>query len=55
MALDQRRGEILMGADEFDPIALEQRGVGAVRAQGLALEDDLGNPVNQILDGGRDV
>jgi hypothetical protein len=42
-------------ADELHPVALEQQRLGAVAAQRLALEDEVGNPADQILDSDRGV
>ncbi len=50
MPIDQRVGEILVGADELEPVVLEDRGVGAVGAHRLALVDEIGDPADQILD-----
>ena len=51
MALDQRVREILVRSNELDPVVLEHRGVDAVGAHGLTLEDEIGDPADQILDG----
>ena len=50
MALDQRVREILVRSNELDPVVLEHRGVDAVGAHGLTLEDEIGDPADQILD-----
>ena len=54
MPVDERLGEILMGAHEGDPVALEERGIAVECPESLALEHELGDPVNQVLDGDRD-
>lgn len=50
MPLDQGVREILVRADELEAVVLEDRGVGAVAAHRLALEDEIGDPADQILD-----
>ena len=41
-----------MGGDELGPVLLEGVLVGAVRAQRLAGEDEIGDATDEILDGG---
>jgi hypothetical protein len=43
-------GEIPVRRDELVPVLLQQLTVGAGRAQGLAREDEVGDPADQILD-----
>lgn len=55
MAVDQRVGEILMRADQRDTVPLEQCGVRGQFAQRLTLEHEVGDPADQVLNGGRGV
>ena len=47
--------EIVVRPDELEPVVLEKRGVDAAGAHGLALEDEIGDPADQILDAHRGV
>jgi hypothetical protein len=55
VARDERLGEILVRADELEAVALEQHRIRAVGAEALSLEDEVGDPADQLLDGRRGV
>ena len=44
-----------MRPDEGKPVALEERGVRRVHAKRLALEHEVGDPADEVLDGRRSV
>ena len=47
--IDQRKGEILMCADERKAVGLEQGGLRAAGPHGLALEDELGDVAHKLF------
>ena len=52
VARDQRAGEIPVGGDELAAVLLEAQVIRLHRPQRLAQEDEVGDPADQILDGG---
>ena len=51
MALDECVRELPVGGHEFASVPLERILVGAVRAQRLPHEDEIGNAADQVFDG----